>query len=73
MSFAGGGSDLKAYYKQTPGSVISTSIDKYVYVMLNKKFDNYIRVGYSETEYVNNINEINHNIIRETLKKLDLS
>ena len=73
MSFAGGGSDLKEYYKQTPGSVISTSIDKYVYVMLNKKFDNYIRIGYSQTEYVNSINEIGHNIIRETLKKLDFN
>ena len=71
MSFAGGGSDLQAYYSQSSGAVLSTTIDKYVYVLVNKKFDNYIRIGYSQTEYVRDINEIGHNIIRETLKKLN--
>ena len=71
MSFAGGGSDLSAYYRQSPGAVLSTSIDKYVYVMINQKFDSYIRIGYSQTEYVKDINEIGHNIIRETLKRMD--
>jgi len=73
MSFAGGGSDLSAYYRQSAGAVLSTSIDKYVYVMVNNKFDNYIRVGYSQTEYVHDISEIGHNIIRETLKKMNFS
>ena len=73
MSFAGGGSDLQSYYSNGYGAVLSTSIDKYVYVMVNRKFDDYIRVGYSQTEYVNNINEIGHNIIRETLRKVDLT
>ena len=38
--------------------------------MVNRKFDDYIRVGYSQTEYVNSIDEIGHNIIRETLRKV---
>ena len=70
MSFAGGGSDLQSYYKNNFGAVLSSSIDKYVYVMVNRKFDDYIRVGYSQTEYVNSIDEIGHNIIRETLRKV---
>lgn len=68
MSFVGGGSDLSAYYKNGYGAVVSTAIDKYVYVIVNKKFDEYIRIGYSQTELVNDINSIQHNIIREALK-----
>jgi len=68
MSFVGGGSDLKAYYQHHYGAVVSTAINKYVYVMINKKFDDYIRVGYSRTELVYKIDEIQHNIIREALR-----
>ena len=68
MSFAGGGSDLRAYYQNGYGAVISTAIDKYMYVTVNEKFDDYIRVGYSKTEMVHNIEDIKHNIIREALK-----
>ena len=39
MSFVGGGSDLPAYYRQDEGAVLSTTIDKYMYVTLNTKFD----------------------------------
>ena len=39
MSFVGGGSDLPEYYKKKGGAVLSTSIDKYIYVSINKKFD----------------------------------
>ena len=58
ISFAGGGSDLKAYYQQGYGSVVSTAIDKYMYVKVNKTFDYYIRVIYSRVEHVENIGEI---------------
>ena len=50
---------------KVPGSVISTTIDKYVYVIV-KKFDNIFRISYSKNENVKNINEIKHNHIRET-------
>ena len=68
VSFAGGGSDLSVYYKTGHGSVVSTAIDKYIYITVNKKFDDLIRVSYSTTEMVESVDEVEHNIIREALK-----
>jgi len=68
ISFAGGGSDLAVYYRNGCGSVVSTAIDKYIYITVNRKFDDLIRVSYSKTEMVKNVDEIEHNIIREALK-----
>ena len=68
MSFAGGGSDLSEYYKTGYGAVVSTAIDKYIYITVNKKFDDLIRVSYSQTEMVKSVDEVKHNIIREALK-----
>ena len=68
MSFAGGGSDLPVYYSAGFGSVVSTSIDKYIYITINKKFDDLVRVSYSSTEIVQAVDEVKHNIIREALK-----
>ena len=68
ISFMGGGSDLKIYYQRGYGSVISTAIDKYIYITVNKKFDDLIRVSYSKTEIVDRVEMLEHNIIREALK-----
>lgn len=68
MSFVGGGSDFKGYYQKNYGSVVSTAINKYIYVTINKKFDNMLRVGYSKSEIVENVEDIEHNLIREALK-----
>ena len=68
ISFIGGGSDIIRKKMKVPGSVISTTIDKYVYVIVKKKFFNIFRISYSKNENVKNINEIKHNHIRETLK-----
>ena len=68
ISFAGGGSDISVYYSQGYGSVISTAINKYIYITVNKKFDNLIRVSYSKTEMVESVDKLEHNIIREALK-----
>jgi len=68
ISFAGGGSDLKAYYEQGQGAVLSAAVDKYVYVMVNRKFDDYIRISYSKTELVQKVDDIQHNLIREAIK-----
>jgi len=72
MSFVGGGSDLPSYYRQKGGAVLSTSIDKYVYVAVNKKFDDNIRVSYSLTENVEYVKQLKHPIIRNTLEFLDI-
>lgn len=68
ISFVGGGSDIESYYRKSPGAVISTTIDKYVYITVNKKFDNNIRVSYSKTEEVEKVEQIEHKLVRETLK-----
>ena len=68
LSFAGGGSDLQVYYKKAYGAVISTAINRYIYITVNKKFDDMIRVSYSKTELVNTVDEVEHNIIREAMK-----
>ena len=73
MSFAGGGSDLPAFYRRFAGAVVSTAIDKYVYVTVNKKFDSAIRVSYSRTEEVGCVSEINHPIVRAALAKMGIS
>ncbi len=58
MSFVGGGSDMPSFYKHTAGAVVSSSIDKYVYVMLKEKFDDKIRISYAQNELVKNRSEI---------------
>jgi D-glycero-alpha-D-manno-heptose-7-phosphate kinase len=69
VSFAGGGSDLASYYTMNRiGMVVSTAIDKYIYITVNKKFDNLIRVSYSKTEMVEHVDQVEHNIIREAMK-----
>lgn len=71
VSFFGGGTDLADYYRNSSfgyGAVISTAVNRYTYITVNKKFDDMIRVSYSKTEHVASVDEIEHNIIREALK-----
>ena len=68
VSFCGGGTDLRAYYQHAPGAVTSTAINKHVYVTVNKAFEDIIRVAYSRTEIVKDVDEIQHELVREALK-----
>ena len=68
ISFAGGGTDLKDFYVRESGAVVSASIDKYMYICVNQRFDHTIRVSYSKTEIVDKVTEIRHPIVREALK-----
>src|SRR6185312_15022646 len=68
MSFVGGGSDLGVYYRENGGAVVSTAVDKYIYVSANRKFDNEIRLSYSKTENARTVAEIEHNIVRHALE-----
>src|SRR5436190_3104637 len=72
MSFVGGGSDLPVFYRNFGGAVVSTAIDKFVYVSVNKKFDDRIRVSYSKTEEVPSVDKIKHPLVREALKLLNI-
>jgi D-glycero-alpha-D-manno-heptose-7-phosphate kinase len=73
ISFAGGGTDLPVFYEKHAGAVISTAIDKYVYVTLKRHdslFGAPIRLNYSETEQVSRIEEISNDIARACLQML---
>jgi D-glycero-alpha-D-manno-heptose-7-phosphate kinase len=68
MSFVGGGSDLPSFYRTFGGAVVSTSIDKYMYITVNQKFDSGIRASYARTEEVARASDIQHPLIRAALR-----
>lgn len=70
MSFVGGGSDLPAFYRRHGGAVLSTTIDKYVYVSVNRKFDGGIRLAYSRVEEVEELAQVEHKLVKATFEKL---
>ncbi len=73
ITFVGGGTDLPEYYRENgPGICVSAAIDKYIYVLVNKKFDSQIRVSYSRTEIVDGVDKIMHPSVREALRYLDI-
>ena len=73
ISFVGGGTDLNAFWKMEEGKVLSTSIDKYVYVIVKERFDDMIYINYSQKEIVEDISQIKHELVRETMKKTGMS
>jgi len=68
VSFVGGGTDLAAFSTREYGAVVSTAIDKYVYIALHKNFSNEIQLKYSKTENVDSVDKIQHPLIREGMK-----
>jgi D-glycero-alpha-D-manno-heptose-7-phosphate kinase len=68
LSMGGGGTDLASYYEKFGGFLMATAINKYIYIMANKRFNKSIRLSYSQTENVTAVDKINHNIFREALK-----
>lgn len=73
MSFVGGGSDLPSFYRRHGGAVVSTAISKFVYITLNEKFDHRIRVSYSRTEEADSVSEVQHPLVREAMKLLEVN
>ena len=73
MSFVGGGSDISSFYRRYGGAVLSTAIDKYVYVSINRKFDGGIRLAYSKTEEVESLDQIEHRLVKATFEMLKLN
>ncbi len=72
LSFAGGGTDLQSYYRSGYGQVLSTTIDKYMYITVNRSFDDSIRISYNKTEIVAHASEVRHPIVRAALERLGL-
>lgn len=73
ISFVGGGTDIRSFYSHQPGCVVSTTINKYMYIFIHPFFDQRIQVKYSRTELVDRIEEISHPIVREVLKRFNLT
>ena len=74
VSFAGGGSDLPSFYRKSTGAVLSTSIDKYMYIAIHPYFEkDKIQLKYSKTEQVDSIDAIKHPIFKEVLKMYGLT
>src|SRR5438105_708335 len=72
VSFLGGGSDLPAYYKRQGGAVLATAIQHSVYITVSRKFDDAIRISYSQTEEVSDASQVQHPIVRECLDFLQI-
>ncbi len=70
ISLGGGGTDLASYYCKYGGFLIAAAIDKYIFITVNRRFEDSIRLSYSKTEIVDKVEEIQHPIVREALKLL---
>lgn len=73
ISLAGGGSDLPSYFARgNPGICLTAAINKYVYISVNEKFDGKVRACYSQTEEVDVAEELQHELIRESLISMNI-
>lgn len=72
ISLVGGGSDVKSFYTKHTGAVVSFCINHYVYVSVNKKFDGKLRVSYSKTENVDSVDDLQHELVRESMRLFNL-
>lgn len=68
ISFFGGGTDFPDFYLGEGGCVLSSTIDKYIFVTIKSRFDDKLRIGYTQTEMVDQIDEVKHELIREALR-----
>jgi D-glycero-alpha-D-manno-heptose-7-phosphate kinase len=67
VSFAGGGTDLPAFYRREPGAALSTTIAPHMYVTIHRRFEPTIRVRYSRTETARTLDEVQHELVREAM------
>ncbi len=68
VSFLGGGTDFRSFYRREEGCVLTTAIDKYIFVVIKQRFDQRIRVAYTRTELVDRLDELQHELVRESLR-----
>jgi D-glycero-alpha-D-manno-heptose-7-phosphate kinase len=73
VSFVGGGTDLPSFYQREGGAVISMAVDKYVYITVNRRFDDTLRLSYSQTEIAENLDQVRHPLFRETIRHTGLT
>ena len=68
VSLFGGGTDFPTYFREEGGCVLSTAIDKYIFITVKKRFDDLFRVGYTRTEMVERVEDIQHELFREAIR-----
>jgi D-glycero-alpha-D-manno-heptose-7-phosphate kinase len=73
ITLGGGGTDVKEYYERHGGLCLAAAIDKYVYIAVHRRTDQRLVVKYSRMEDVGHRDELQHPIIREALKLVELS
>jgi len=69
FSLGGGGTDLPSYSREHGGFVVAAAVDKFVFVCVARRFQDTIRLAYSESEIVDSIDKLKHRIFREALRK----
>ncbi len=68
FSLGGGGTDLPSYSQTHGGFLVAASVDKYIFIAAHQRFDEKVRLGYSKTEFVETIDQIEHRLFRECLR-----
>jgi len=73
MSFVGGGTDLPDFADEHGGAVVSTSIDKWISVIVSPRFEDDLRVSYSTTEIVPDVSALQHELVREAMRSVGVT
>jgi D-glycero-alpha-D-manno-heptose-7-phosphate kinase len=73
VSFFGGGTDFPSFFQAEGGAVLTTAINKYIFITIKERFDDKLRIGYTRTEMVDRVEEIQHELIREALLKTGIN
>jgi D-glycero-alpha-D-manno-heptose-7-phosphate kinase len=68
IGLLGGGTDLPGYYREHGGRVLNCALDKYIYVIVKQRFDDDIYVNYSRKEIVSRVDDLEHELVRETMR-----
>jgi D-glycero-alpha-D-manno-heptose-7-phosphate kinase len=67
ISFAGGATDFREFFTKHGGCVVSSAIDKYIYAIVKKRFDDKIYVNYSKKEIVDSVDDLEHELLRHLM------
>lgn len=73
ISFAGGGTDFPDFFVEHGGAVVSSAIDKFVYCIVKERFDDKIYVNWTKKEIVDSVDQIEHGLVREAMRKVGVT
>ncbi len=73
ISLAGGGTDFRDFFEKHGGAVVSSAIDKYVFCIVKERFDDKIYVNWKKKEIVDSVDQIEHELVREAMRKVGVT